>query len=188
MTSDMHVAGHLTALGWTMCGLYLVAAGLSFRAASICRAQPPEPALGRVWICQAIILAALGLNKPFDLQTRLIGLGRQIARQAELPPSLPGLHLLFFLASILGIAALGALILFRWRIAVGRFLHRLPWAAAGCGLICVYIVIRAVNIASVDQMLGMDWENLPCLWLLEAGGLVLIMAQALHHPTRERRP
>jgi len=184
MTGDMHVDGHLTALGWTLFALYLVAAALSFRAAAVCRAQSQdrEAALGRVWIWLAVILTALGFNKPFDLQTRLIELGRQIARQADLSPSLPGLHLLFFLAFILLLLALVAVILFRFRFPIGRYVVQLPWAAAGCASVCVYIVIRAANIDHVDQMLGMDWGKFPFLWLLEAGGLLLIMAQTLNNP------
>jgi hypothetical protein len=173
----MHVAGQLTALGWTMFALYLAAAGLSFRAAAVCRFRDAE--LGRIWNWLAAGLAALGFNKPLDLQTRLIETGRQAARQANLLPCLPELHLLFFLGFMLAIMALLAVVMLRWPAQIARFGRQLPWAAGGSVLVCLYIVIRAASIDSVDQMLGYDWETIPFLWLLEAGGLLLIMVQSL---------
>ena len=184
MTGDMHVAGQLTALGWTLFALYLVAAGLAFRAATICRFRSHDPDLGRIWRALGFILAALGFNKPLDLQTRLIELGRWVARNADLSPSAPKLHLLFFLAFILPLLALFAVGLIRWRILIVKSVRQLPLAAGGCALVGAYIVIRAVAIDRVDQILLWNWERIPFLWLLEAGGLLLILAQAL----RQRSP
>lgn len=193
MSSDMHDdADHLTTLGWTMFALYLIAALLSFRAAVSVRNQ--SSAVGRqqssetsrIWIWLAVLLAALGLNKPLDLQTRLIELGRHLARQANLPPNLPGLHVLFFLGFLLAIMALFAVVMIRLPAQIAKFGRQLPLAAGGSSLVCLYIVIRAASIDSVDQMLGFDLEHIPFLWLLEAGGLMLIAVQALLNFHRQR--
>jgi len=178
MSSDMHEAGHLTALGWTTCVLYLIAALLSFRAGLVSRSHDAA-GLGRIWNWLAAILAALGLNKPLDLQTRLIQLGRLGAQREHLLEYRLELHALFFMGFMLGIIALIAVVLFRFSGQVGRFGRQLPLAAGGSASICAYIVIRAASIEHIDQMLGFDLERIPYLWLLEAGGLLLIMVQAL---------
>jgi hypothetical protein len=181
MNSEMHVAGHLTAVGWTTFALYLVAALLSFRAAAVSRTDNAA-ALGRIWVWLGAILAVLGLNKQLDLQTLLIKLGRHVARKENLFEYRLELHALFFLGIVLVIIALFVAVRFRLPGQIGRFGRQLPLAAGGCALICAYIVIRAVSIDSVDQMLGFDLERIPFLWLLEAGGLLLIIVQALRNP------
>jgi len=185
----MHVAGQLTLLGWTMFALYMIAALLAFRTAfvssrrqrSVVRSQGSSET-GRIWVWLGAILGALGLNKPLDLQTRLIEFGRYLAHRANLLEYRLELHALFFLAFALVIIALLVVARRRLRALIGTFGRQLPLAAGGCALICAYVVIRAASIASVDQMLGVDLEKNPFLWLLEAGGLLLIIAQAFRKP------
>jgi len=192
MNSEMHDdAGHLTSLGWTMFALYLIAALFSFRAAaSVCRQRSVVSSqwsseTGRLWLWLGVILAALGLNKQFDLQTRLIELGRQIAGRENLSANRAGLHVLFFLGFMLLVLAFLAGVMLRFSAEVARFARQLPLAATGCILVCAYIVIRAASIDGVDLMLGVDFERIPFLWLLEAGGLLLIIVQALREPKKD---
>ena len=178
-------AGRLTALGWMLFVLYLTAAFLSFRAAAVARSQSSvvnrhwASERGRIWVWLGVILAMLGLNKPLDLQTRLIELGRQIAGKEHLLAYRAVLYALFFAGFMLAIIAMFSVILLRLRSGVGRFVRRFPMAVLGCALISAYIVIRAADIDHVDEMMGFDLERIPFLWLLEAGGLVLIIVQAL---------
>lgn len=181
----MHVAGRLTMLGWAAFALYLATALLSFRAAlvssrsqrSVVRSQSSVEA--RPWFWLGVILAALGLNKPLNLQTALIELGRHLAGRANLSAHRNELHLLFFLASLLAVVTLLAVVWFRWRAPVGRFGRDFPLAATGCAMIGVYIAIRAVVIAGIDHLLRLQLDPIPFLWLLEAGGLALIIIGAL---------
>ena len=196
MNSEMHDdTGHLTSLGWTMFAFYLIAALLSFRAAASVRSQSStgsgrqsvvscqwSSSSGRVWLWLGVILAALGLNKQLDLQTRLIALGRQIAGAEHLLAHRAELYALSFLGFMLAIIVLLALVMLRFSAEAVRFARRLPLAAAGCFLICAYIVIRAASIDNMDLMLGFDFERIPFLWLLETGGLLLIIVQALLNP------
>jgi hypothetical protein len=168
MNSEMHLAGHLTALGWITFALYMIAALLSFRAAAVSRFKNSD-AMDRIWIWLGAILAVLGLNKQLDLQTLLIELGRQIARTGRLYDF------------VLVIIALFVAVMFRLPGQIGRFGRQLPLAAGGCALVCAYIVIRAASIVHIDQMQGFDLERIPFLWLLEAGGLMLIIVQALRN-------
>ncbi len=182
----MHDAGRLTGLGWAAFALYLTAALLSFGAARASARRQSAAArgqgsseTGRLWFGLGVMLAALGLNKPLNLQTRLIELGRHLAGRANLSAHATGLHLVFFLGFVLLVIALGSVIRFRFAAPLGRFARRQPLAAAGCALIFIYILIRAVSIDRVDQMLGFNLDQSPCLWMLEAGGLLLLIAQAL---------
>ena len=185
MNSEMHVDGHLTAIGWTTFALYMVAALFSFRAAASVRSQssavrsPHSSERGRIWVWLGAILAVLGLNKQLDLQTLLIELGRRAAQKENLFEYRLELHALFFLGFVLVIIALLVAVMFRLPGQIGRFGRQLPLAAGGCALVCAYIIIRAASIDHMDQMLGFDLEQIPFLWLLEAGGLMLLIVQAL---------
>lgn len=181
MNSEMHQAGQLTPLGWMTFALYMVAALLSFRAAVVSRSHQ-SAATGRVWNWLCAILAALGLNKQFDLQTLLIKFSRNLASNEHLFEYRLKLYVLFFLIFVLAIAALILLITFRKPGQIAKFSHQLPLAAGGCVLISAYIVIRATSIDHIDLMLGVNLERIPFLWLLEAGGLMLIIFQALRKP------
>jgi hypothetical protein len=112
MNSEMHLAGHLTALGWITFALYMIAALLSFRAAAVSRFKNSD-AMDRIWIWLGAILAVLGLNKQLDLQTLLIELGRQIARTGRLYDYRLELHALFFLGFVLVSIALFVAVMFR---------------------------------------------------------------------------
>lgn len=177
MDSNMHVEGHLTALGWTMLALYVVAALLTFRVAAVADFAN-SPKMGRVWICLGIILAALGLNKQVDLQTLLIELGRHMALREHLFEYRLELYFIFFVGFILGTIALLATVMLRFSTELRTFARQFPLAFGGCGLISIYIVIRAASIDNVDFMLGIDLTQIPFLWLLEAGGLLLIIIQS----------
>ena len=178
MNSGMHSAGHLTALGWTSCALYFLAALLAFRAAAVSRLHD-SPAIARLWHWLAAALALLGLNKAIELQTWFIAAGRQVVRMSGLPEYRNVFHAVFFLVFMLGLISLLVVLIFRLPVALGRFGRHWPLAAAGCALICVYIVIRAAFIEHVDQILGLSPKPIPFLWLLETGGLLLIIVDAL---------
>ena len=184
MNSNMHDGGRLTLVGWTNFALYTVAALLAFRAALIsCRRSWPSETR-RIWFCVGVLLAALGLNKPLDLQTWLIELGRQFAGRENLSAHRTGLHVLFFLVFAAALVALFIMVKLRFSAVLGSFARRLPLAAGGCLLVCAYIVIRAASITHVDLMLGVDLERIPFLWLLEACGLLLIIIQSLRKPNK----
>jgi hypothetical protein len=175
---QMHAGGQLTGLGWTMLGLYLISASLAVCVAPVAGSKN-SAAMRRAWIFLSIILAFLGLNKQLNLQTLLIKLGRHVANGEHLLPYRRELYVLFFLGFILAVIALFAAVMVRFSADIRKYVRDFPLAAGGCGLIVAYIVIRAATIDGLDQMLGFDLERIPFFWLLEAGGLLLIMIQAL---------
>lgn len=181
----MHQGGHLTALGWTTLALYLAASLVSFRAAVVCRSQD-SATTRRAWVWLGVILAVLGLNKEIDLQTLLIELGRQLAFSEHLYKYRLQFHTVFFLGFVLLLVGWLTVTLLRSPAKIQRLVRQLPLVAIGCASICAYIVIRAASIDHVDQILGFDFEHIPFLWLLEAGGLLLIIVQGFlkSHPKK----
>lgn len=186
MNPEMHDgAGHLTALGWTSFALYMAAGLISLRSAGVARSHRLD-ALGQIWTWLAAVLVVLGLNKPINLQTSLIRLGRHFMNGENLDAYRMKLHALFFLGFLLTVVALIGLALFLGRAQLQRFGRELPLAAGGCALVGVYVLIRSVSITQVDQMLGMNFKHLPFLWLLEASGLMLIIIQGLYNARQNR--
>src|SRR5579875_3396927 len=187
MDSAMHNdAGHLTVLGWGMFALYALATLCSIRARMVSFRQQPPAQAASLWTWLGIILAALGLNKVIDLQTRLIELGRRLASRETLSAHGAQWHLLFFVCILMFFGFFAAVVYWRrqaLKILVGQF----PLVLAGCLMIAVYILVRAIAIVRVEQMLGMNWDQIPFLWLLEAGGLLLIISQALFAACKENR-
>ncbi|HXW13857.1 MAG TPA: hypothetical protein VEN79_05045 [Terriglobia bacterium] len=174
----MHdAAERLTVLGWTSFALYTIAALLSFRAALGSRIQ--KSGLECIWNWLGTILAALGLNKLLNLQTSCIQLGRQFAVRENLMAYRQVLESFFFLGFTTGIMLMCLWAVLRRPAVTSLFLRKLPLAAVGLLLICLYIVIRAACFEHVDKMLGFELERIPFFWLLEAGGLALIIVQAL---------
>lgn len=170
------MAGHLTTLGWTMLALYLVAALLAFRTAAVF-SSGNSVAMGRAWICLGAFLTALGLNKQIDLQTLVIELGRYVTFREHLFAYRLELYVIFFLGFMLAIMAFIAVVMLRFSTELRTFARQFPLAIGGCSLICAYIIIRATSIDNVDLMLRFNLAQIPFLWLLEAGGLLLIMVQ-----------
>lgn len=161
-------------LGWTTFALYFIAAILSFRAAKVSRSQN-QAVVGQVWSWISVGLLILGLNKQLDLQTWIIHFAGGIAKREHVYEYRRTLHALFFS----GLIALSVIIALRWSAKLRMFARQVPMAAAGCALVTAYVVVRAASIDQVDRLLGFDLERLPGLWLLEVGGLgMVIVGQA----------
>jgi hypothetical protein len=180
MLFGIPLVGDPTLVGWTTFALYLVAAFFSFQAATASRSRAALAA-GRVWNWIAIVLLVLGLNKQLDLQSWIIHSAGRIAQKEQLYQYRRALHAVFFAGLVVVIGAA----VFRWSEKLKQFARALPKAATGCALVGAYILIRAASIDQVDQMLGFDLERVPSLWLLEVGGLALIIVEArsLRHET-----
>jgi hypothetical protein len=172
--NELHLPGDPTVLGWTTFALYLIASILSFRIASASRLTG-SASFRHIWGLIALMLVGLGVNKQLDLQTLIIQLARQVAFIGHLYEYRFALHALFFL----GLMFLLAVVLFRWWTKLRLFSRQLPMAATGCAFVLSYIMVRAASIDRVDRLIGFDLEGIPFLWLLEVGGLTMIIAQAL---------
>jgi hypothetical protein len=174
MANETTLVGDPTVLGWTTFALYFIAVVLSFRAAKIFRSQN-QAVVGQVWTWIASVLLVLGLNKQLDLQTWLIHFAGRIAKRERVYEYRRMWHALFFV----GLITVSLIVALRWSAKLRVFARQVPMAAAGCASVTAYVVVRAASIDQVDRLLGFDLERTPGLWLLEAGGLMVVIVEQL---------
>jgi hypothetical protein len=156
--------------GWVIVALYLLAAGLSVRAAVWARARDERV----FWLIAAGLMAVYAANKELDLQTVLTALGR-CASKAE------GWHdrrwmLQLAVTVVLGAGFLGVVGLAALRLR--HLLSRTGIAAAGLVLTSAYVIGRAVIINHVDRLAGLNLATMRLSWLFEVPGPLLVIAGA----------
>lgn len=163
--------GDPNAIGWLTVVLYLVAAGLCHWLA---RAKPSRRE-ARLWRVLAASFLALGINKQLDLQTALTELGRMMARSEGWYGNRRPVQAAFVACvAVLGLAAAAAL----WSLA-RRAPHATRQAVAGTALVITFVVIRAASFHYVDKLLGLRWIGIRVNWVLEMGGISIVIAAAL---------
>ncbi len=164
-----------TPIGWAIFLGYFAVAALCV-AASRSGCAPTERLGGRLerlgaWRMAGGLAAALGANKQLDLQTHLIALGKRIVLDMGwyadrlLVQTLFSIGVLFALLCL----AAAAFVMLRRHAAVGGLL-----AAAGIALICTYAGCRAAYFVHIDETLGGSLASVPQMWMVEAGGLLMM--------------
>lgn len=186
--------GDPTFMGWVTVVAYFVTAWLCLRAFRVEKRGPPRPlfatiaALARVmkkhwprppaparraalWLVLACIMFALGINKQLDLQTLFTEIGRSFARSGgwyEERRLVQG----FFVAAIACVGLLGLLIL--WWLTRGQ-LRDFRLTLAGLAFIVTFVVVRAASFHKFDQIIGFELLGVRMNWVLELGGIGLMM-------------
>ena len=184
--------GDPTVLGWVTVAAYLLAAAGCGLAAW--REPMPDGTLrprarpSRFWLCLAVIMLALGINKQLDLQSLVTQIGRDVIAARGLYSERRELQAAFIAAVVL--ACVAALAVFLW--AARRTLTRRWPAIAGMVFILGFVVIRAASFHHVDAFLGARLGGLRWNWILELGGISVVAAGALRillaPPGRPPRP
>jgi hypothetical protein len=179
--------GDPTLVGWITVVVYFATAWRCLRAArriSGSMATLREARHERsFWTILSVLFLALGINKQLDLQSLLTELGRLIARDEGWYEARGQLQLVFIIVvSVLGLAAGGA----------GAFLIRkgtpgAKIAAAGAALVTAFVVIRAASFHHVDRFIGSRWLGLKANWLLELGGLAIVIGGTIAQQRAFRR-
>lgn len=162
--------GDPTIVGWATVVAYGVAAVLSLRCAR-------RTVIGLehwFWVCSAIALVLLGINKQLDLQSLFTQIGRDMAMREGWYAERRVAQAAFIAAlAVSGLFALAGLL---WLV------RRLPRAtqAAGVGLVLlvVFIIIRGASFHHIDQMVGSSFEGIRVNWILELTPLLLISVAA----------
>jgi hypothetical protein len=170
--------GDPTLLGWLTVALYLIAAAMCWRAAVLARGvRWPEYTRGEplFWLCCAVFLLCLGINKQLDLQTWFTIVGKSIAQQTGWYAERRVVQMAFivviaFFGLVLG--AIGAW----WTTRLSRACRINFLGAVFLG---VFILIRAASFHHVDQMLGFRFAGVRMNVLLEMGGTICMAAAAL---------
>ncbi len=166
--------GDPTVMGWFTVLAYAVAALLAWRVGSARRE--------RIWLGVAVLMAFLCANKQFDLQSLLTDIGREIARHGGWYEDRRKVQKGFVLAVLAGAVAFGGW--FGWRFR--DFLVERKLLAAGCFLLLTFIVVRAISFHQVDVFLKSGIAGVRMNWLLELGGISLVILAATRELTLAR--
>ena len=165
--------GDPTIMGWLTIVLYALGAWLCYRLATkhSSRLRQRE---GRLWWILALGLLALGINKQLDLQTALTEIGRNVAVQQGWWEGRQEVQIEF----IYGVAAVAGFT----AIALAFLARKAPlatiFALTGSMCLLAFVVVRAASFHHFDRFIGSEYLGLRMNWILEMGGICIIIAGA----------
>ncbi len=166
----MILMGDPTLEGWTITGVYALAAVCCFAAGRReRRGGAGSDRFPRFWFLLGVVLLALTVNKQLDLHGGVTAVGREVAMTTGLDDHRRTLQALFIagVGVCLFIAA-GAILR-----SAGRRPLRFPLACAGIAMLVSFILLRAASFHHViGSMPGAVRVS------LELGGAVLIGVEA----------
>ena len=134
--------------------------------------EPKHEAL--LWWLLAFGLVALGINKQLDLQTALTEFGRILATRQGWYERRHEIQLeMIYTAIALGVIAAIAL------AALARKAHSAALIAlVGSVFLMTFIIVRAASFHHVDVLLKDEYFGLKVNWILELGGIAIVIAGA----------
>jgi hypothetical protein len=167
------VLGDQTFAGWTTVVLYLVTSWRCFvLAGSLLRRQASSRREQLGWMALAALFLALGINKQLDLQSALTELGRAILSHANWMDYKVKIQV-GFIGVVITICILTALVV----AIMLRGAHPAAWLATfGTILIVGFVTIRASSFHHMDRFIDSRFLMLRWNWLLEIGGISLVLA------------
>jgi hypothetical protein len=162
--------------GWLTVLLYFAATGMAFRVTRClgggCRVAASE---GRVWFLLAAGFLLLGINKQLDLQSVVTDIGRVAAAWGGWYEQRRVVQLIF-VGFVLAVAA-GALVLLA---NAARSSPVSTWIAlAGSVFVAAYVIMRAASFHHVDAWIGSTFLGLRWNWILEMGGIAIVLLGAV---------
>jgi hypothetical protein len=132
---------------------------------------PERARLSAMWWGFATVLLLLGINKQLDLQTAITEVGRMAARDLDLMSVRRTLQVYF-----IGVIMLIGLWILRAVVLLARGNVRRVWPAlVGTVFILVFVAVRALSFHHIDSLLGADFGGFRMNWVLELGGIGLII-------------
>jgi hypothetical protein len=156
--------GDPTVAGWITTCLYFATVGQMWRVMR----RIDE---WTVWRLLLVCMLALGINKQLDLQTALTEAGRILAHKQGWYEARGEVQKMF-IAFLCGAAVSGC-------IAIAVMASHMPGATrlALCGLVVLtaFVLIRAASFHHVDVLLGTSTLGLKVNWILEIGGILLVL-------------
>lgn len=163
--------GDPSLVGWFTVAAYALTAFLTARLA-FGKGGRPERVF---WLMLFVLLAFLTVNKQLDLQSALTALARCMAKVQGWYESRRGVQTGFIL-SLLGASAVFLLIL---AVTMWRHLRRTWMAVLGLVFLTGFVAIRAVGFHRFDVLIKSDVAGVRVNWLLELGGIALILANVV---------
>ena len=138
------------------------------------RALPAHERLRALWLGLAVVLLLLGINKQLDLQTIVTELGRIAAKAHGWYGSRRPVQLVFILlVALVGLGVFRAVLL----LAEGE-LRSMRVVLLGTLFLVCFVTIRAASFHHIDRLLGTDIGGFRMNWIIEIGGILLIIVGA----------
>ena len=139
----------------------------------------------RFWLCLALFLLLLGVNKQLDLQTWFTQTLRDSARANGWYEARRPLQALFIAGLAVGI--LISLVSIRRFLAASWHRHKIAWI--GVELLSAFVLMRAASFHHMDVFINHHWLGVRFNVLLEIGAILVIIVGALiEHPPQSSRP
>ena len=158
-------------MGWVTVGCYAVTALLTAKLAFGARGRPERA----FWLMLFLILFALTINKQLDLQSALTTFARCLSQVQGWYEDRRIVQTGF----IIGLLCASVVILIGLGIVMWRHLRR-TWAAVlGLAFLIGFIAIRAVGFHHFDILIKSDIAGIKINWILELGGIGLILANVV---------
>jgi uncharacterized membrane protein (UPF0136 family) len=167
---DPSIAGWLTVL------LYVVAAWVIWRLLHDWKNSHARNARYEPWFWKTLLmgLVLLGINKQLDLQSALTEIGRILAARQGWYADRQQIQIAF----IAGIAIMGLTLFAATLHMIWGAPSATVWALLGSTVLVLFVILRAASFHHVDAVLGHSFYGLRINWLLEMGGLLVIIASA----------
>ena len=167
--------GDPTPIGWLTVVLYLAAAYALWCVVRRLRTTGDDAGSEKlVWSIFAILFIALGINKQLDLQSAFTEIGRVIA-SAQGWYDQRWIVQVYFVGLVTGCAATAAVVLL-------VLLRRAPLPALlallGTAFVLTFVVVRAASFHHVDVLIGRKVLGLRWNWILEIGGIMIVLLAA----------
>jgi hypothetical protein len=177
--------GDPTIAGWVTVGLYLAASVVCWWVwRGHDGAGPFRDREIRAWRWLAALLLALGINKQLDLQTAVTEAGRMLAHRQGWYDQREIVQLWFVIVvAALGLVAVTLLVVWTRRAGGATRL-----AMLGASLVLTFVVIRAASFHHVDRFINERFLGLRWNWILEIGGISLVLLAGLCRRHARRVP
>ena len=171
--------GDPTVMGWLTVVVYAAAAVASLwvwrRGAFPAHLARRER---RFWLALAVLMALLAVNKQLDLQSFVTA----IARCAAIEQGWYDTRRTVQVAFVMGILAVSVTVGLTAALLLMKSLARTWLALLGLILILGFVAVRALGFHHIDTLIGTTFLFLKVNWIVEIGGILLILAAGFLHP------
>jgi hypothetical protein len=175
--------GDPTVAGWITVALYLAASLSCWRTARLAAEQMQKTRERYLWRFLSILFLALGINKQLDLQSALTEIGRIVALSQGWYERRQTIQLQFVaIVVIVTMVAVLALLVWTRRSPAATWL-----ALTGAVLVFGFVVIRAASFHHIDRFIGERVMMLRWNWVVEMGGIILVIVGSEWRRTIGRR-
>jgi hypothetical protein len=164
--------GDPTIGGWITVILYLVAVISCWKTAyKLAKVNTGVSQEQRTWRAISALFLALGINKQLDLQTALTEVGRMLAHSEGWYNQRQVVQLTFIvLVAIICVVATLALLIWARNAPAPTWL-----ALIGTMFVLGFVLMRATSFHHMDRFLGERMLGFRLNWILEIGGISLVL-------------